>query len=356
MREFYAAHKETLNKTAIIAAFILAVYVFTKYIFHYIVPFCFGYIFSLAAEPLAAFLNKRLKIGRGIAALICLALMMTAVVTLSASLISNLLKQAYQFAAAMPEYLLEVSKAVESLKYRFTDYMNIIPTRINGFFDNLVPRVIEITSNIVGTGVQDGSLSLVSKMPNFLMNFLFFIISAFFFIKDRSLISEAVREKTPATIMKHCHVIKKGLLNALLGYIKAQGIIMCVVIMIDIVGLIILKYPYALFMGIVIGVVDAMPIVGSGLILWPWAAFNLITGNYYAAAFLMGIYVVNIITRQFMEPKVISAQIGLHPIATLASIYVGLRLFGIFGFFIGPALLVCLKVVYAADASSGQAE
>ena len=64
---------------------------------------------------------------------------------------------------------------------------------------------------------------------------------------------------------------------------------------------------------------------------------------------LIIIYVVVLVTRQFLEPKVLGKQIGIHPLATLMSIYIGLQIFGIFGFIIGPVLMVIIKALQNAN-------
>ena len=56
-------------------------------------------------------------------------------------------------------------------------------------------------------------------------------------------------------------------------------------------------------------------------------------------------YVVITIIRQVLEPKVISTQIGLFPLVTLLSMYVGLRLFGFFGMLGFPLVLIVVTAL-----------
>ena len=59
------------------------------------------------------------------------------------------------------------------------------------------------------------------------------------------------------------------------------------------------------------------------------------------------------ITRQFMEPKVISGNIGVHPIFTLIAMYTGFKLIGVIGMFVGPILLIILKNIFSDFIDSG---
>ena len=60
------------------------------------------------------------------------------------------------------------------------------------------------------------------------------------------------------------------------------------------------------------------------------------------------VYVCCVVIRQITEPKMIGNRIGMHPIYTIMSMYVGFRLFGIAGFLLGPVgVLIVHQVVEA---------
>jgi predicted PurR-regulated permease PerM len=48
---------------------------------------------------------------------------------------------------------------------------------------------------------------------------------------------------------------------------------------------------------------------------------------------LLLIYAIVTVVRNYVEPRIVGAQLGLHPIITLAAMFVGLRLFGFWGLF-----------------------
>ena len=54
------------------------------------------------------------------------------------------------------------------------------------------------------------------------------------------------------------------------------------------------------------------------------------------------VYLVITVVRNIIEPKIVGSQIGLHPVVTLVSMFVGAQLLGVlglFGFPIGLSLL-----------------
>ena len=49
--------------------------------------------------------------------------------------------------------------------------------------------------------------------------------------------------------------------------------------------------------------------------------------------------------RQSLEPRIVGQQIGINPVITMLSMYVGLKLFGIFGLVYAPFFVIMLKSV-----------
>ena len=59
------------------------------------------------------------------------------------------------------------------------------------------------------------------------------------------------------------------------------------------------------------------------------------------------------IVRQFLEPKIVSSNLGVHPIFTLIAMYTGFRFSGILGLFLGPILLIILKNIFSGMIDKG---
>lgn len=103
---------------------------------------------------------------------------------------------------------------------------------------------------------------------------------------------------------------------------------------------------YPLLMALFIAFADALPIVGSGTVLLPWAVICAFNGDINLATSLAILYVIITIVRQLLEPKVVSNQIGIHPIFTLIAMYTGYKAMGIIGMLIGPIIVIILKPIF----------
>ena len=131
--------------------------------------------------------------------------------------------------------------------------------------------------------------------------------------------------------------------------------IMAVTAMICTLGLTLLGNPYSVLLGLGIGLLDALPVFGTGAVLVPWGAFLLLERQWWRGAVLLFIYGLCYFIRQFLEAKLMGSRMGLSALETLFSMYVGLELFGVSGFFLGPVGLLIIEdlvKLYGEDGES----
>jgi predicted PurR-regulated permease PerM len=110
-----------------------------------------------------------------------------------------------------------------------------------------------------------------------------------------------------------------------------------------------------LLLGIGVAIFDAFPVLGSGLVLVPWAIIGLLKGNYVQAVILAVMYVLCLLVREGLEPKLLGNRIGIPPLYTLMAVYVGVELFGLWGVILGPFGLVIIRAVLDME-NDGQEE
>ena len=96
-----------------------------------------------------------------------------------------------------------------------------------------------------------------------------------------------------------------------------------------------------------IGFVDALPILGSGTVMIPWAIISGLNGDLPLGISIIVLLIIMSISRQFVEPKIVSGNIGIHPIFTIIAMYTGFKLIGVLGMFVGPILLIIFKNIFS---------
>src|SRR5690606_5790957 len=131
--------------------------------------------------------------------------------------------------------------------------------------------------------------------------------------------------------------------NAILGYLRAQIILMLITMGQTLVGLYVLGVDYTLLLTLIVGFLDLLPVLGPGLIFVPWCVLAFLLGNLRLAVSLLILYGIISVVRQLIQPKIVGDSIGIHPLETLVSLYVGLKVLGVAGLILGPILVVIIK-------------
>ena len=105
-----------------------------------------------------------------------------------------------------------------------------------------------------------------------------------------------------------------------------------------------IKYPLLAALGI--GFIDALPILGSGTVMVPWAIISACKGDLTLGIAILVLWLIMSVIRQIIEPKIVSGQLGVHPIFTLVAMYTGFKFCGVLGLFVGPIILIVLKNIF----------
>ena len=233
-----------------------------------------------------------------------------------------------------------------SFSPRFRQFFDSFNAQLS---DYLKAAAAPLTSSIFNVAKR-----FAFSFPDFIIFFFMFLLSTFFVTKDYALIRGFFRENCPKKVQSYLRSFKETAFSAFLTYLRAQLIMMSITFTVVSVALWIVGSDYPFVMGALIGLVDALPFFGTAIILLPWAVVSFLNGNYFFAGGLIVIQVIAFVTRQLLEPKIVSSQIGIHPLITLVSIYIGLNFFGIGGLIIGPITALFAVNAFVAAKSKNQ--
>lgn len=198
----------------------------------------------------------------------------------------------------------------------------------------------------------------IGKIPNFLVYLVITILSTYFISSDKFYILDRMEYHFPKKWIGKVREKTRKIKSSLGSYLKAEIIMIFISFVIVLVGLSIfnligLPIEYPLLMALIIGFVDALPILGSGTVLIPWSIISFINSDISLGAALLGLYIFTLLAKQFIEPKIVSNKIGIHPIFTLIAMYTGFKFLGLIGLLAGPIILIILKNVFSNTIDKG---
>ncbi|WP_313130149.1 sporulation integral membrane protein YtvI [Anaerocolumna sp.] len=333
------------NKTKLIVAMVLTiigVYFGFQYILPLFAPFVIAYFIAWILMPSVNFLNKKLKFPRVISAILSLGVLGSLVIWIFCYLGNIFIKQLMILLQNMPIYLSILSGKIDSLCNSCDNFFGTKLGTIRGMFDDHFETMIIIVRNDIMPSITTKSLNIVIGMIGMIGIILITLVSSLLLIKDDAAYKKSFRS---SVLYQDIHLITGKLSETGVAYLRTQVILMAIVSVICTVGLLIIKNKYAMIIGLGIGLFDAFPMLGSGAILIPWSIISLFNQDVFSAAILMTIYFIIMFIRQFLEPKLLGNRIGIKPVFTLMSMYVGFKLFGLFGFILGPLGLVIIITI-----------
>lgn len=79
----------------------------------------------------------------------------------------------------------------------------------------------------------------------------------------------------------------------------------------------------------------------------PWGILCAINGDINLGIAIIVLLIIMSVIRQLLEPKLVSKNIGIHPIFTLIAMYTGFKVIGVIGLLIGPIVLIIFKNIFA---------
>ncbi|NMA83612.1 MAG: sporulation integral membrane protein YtvI [Epulopiscium sp.] len=342
---FFRKHEKSLKQIGIFALSIVLIYFIATRFLSYVAPFLIAWILSQFIDPMVRFLQSKARFPRWLATLVAMFIGLGIIGLAGTGIVMRIIKESIHFAQDLPAHIQSAQVVIEKWAGKTQNFYIALPDSIQDMLKNNVQNIVTSLSKAVGPGVGKGSISIVAFIPNFFIFFIITLVSLFFFSHDKEKINTFVYKQLPDSWLSTYGLLKKSMTGALFGYVKAQLTLMTFIIMICIIGLTIVGYEYALFLGFVIGCLDALPLIGTGGILIPWAIWKGITGDIPYAIGLAVTYASVVVLRQILEPKIVGHHIGIYPLVTLISMYVGVKTLGFIGIILGPVFIIMIKTL-----------
>jgi sporulation integral membrane protein YtvI len=312
-----------------------------KFAFPILAPFFLGVVFAGLIEPLVMACEARLRLKRAIATPVILLLLMLLVLTA----VTVTLILTYQEVQHLWKLIPDWAERLTGLAHRWL-----------GFFQPFFPELQHFAKlffnpdlfSQISRPVLLGLVCALPRFPEIVVALLFGVVSAYFFSRDKRFFITFITDLIPPGWQRPVRELEKEVVQVLTRFLRLECGLVLVTLTLTVVCLSILGIPGALTYGVLAGVFDLVPVLGPGLIYLPIFLSCLLAENYLGAVGILTGYFLLLLIRQVAELKICGADLNIHPLMTLIVIYLGLKCFGLMGFFCGPAILIILRSCYRA--------
>lgn len=335
---------------------LILIFIFKSII--YFMPFFIAGIIALIIEPIIKFFMEKFKMSRRVSSAMIITLTIILIIALVTWGTIFAVNEIIKFSKDIGPFITNISETFEKeLEEVSAKLINYLPKEVIETIMNSITDFVTSTGGYI-QGAVGKIMEFILSVPTVLVNVIVTILALIFFTKDRIYIIDAVEHHFPKKWTKSLSEVINEIFSTLGSYVKVYGKILLVTfaelfLAFSILRAIGFKIENLVVLAVGISVVDILPVLGVGTVLIPWIAWQFLIGNIKFGIALTIVYIIILIIRQLIEPKLVSKQLGVHPLTTLFAMYAGFKYFGFSGLIFGPIILMVLKCIFNKQLEKG---
>ncbi|HLS65833.1 MAG TPA: sporulation integral membrane protein YtvI [Pseudogracilibacillus sp.] len=232
---------------------------------------------------------------------------------------------------------------------RFAPFLPILSDwNVAQYVEFIVDKMDVSSSHILTILMKSASFAFAS-LSSILTIMLVFFIATFLMVKDYEKLITYIHRFFPKRVIRTLKNISEHGLKTAFAFLKAQFLIALLSSSIVFLGFVILRIEHPFTIAMIVLLIDLIPYIGIGFFFIPWIIYSFLTKQFDIAIQLSVVYSVVVIMRQFIEPRMIAKQIGIHPLVALLVLFAGFQYFGLIGIVITPLILIVVSTLYKAN-------
>ena len=308
-----------------------------------LLPFVVGITVAYFLDPAVNKMVKALKVSRSSAIVLILGIFLLILLPIIAVLSSMAFSQISDFLSNLPEY---VEKFMQKIKEYLEQAQEYIPALAVDNLESMwqdhqgesVKPLIKVVQKIAENGFA---------LVNVLSLLLISPVVAFYMLRDWHDFTAKIFALVPK---KHKKTVKDGIdaVNRIIsGYLRGQLMVCVVLGSFYSFGLWLVGLKLGLLVGFVAGMISFIPYVGSisGFLI----AMVLVVTQYGTLPKILAVIAVfgigQFLEGNFLTPKLVGENIGLHPVWVMFALLAGGVLLGLLGMIIAVPVAACIGVL-----------
>jgi len=338
-------NKQELNNQRLLL--ILAVLLITGGLLYVLrsvlLPFVVGIVVAYFLDPAVNRLVKSFKCSRTLATTLVLGLFLLILLPIVAILGSMAFSQIGDFLGNLPEYIEKFMQKLKTWLESAHEYMPALAfDNLGNFWQNHQGDSIKPLVNVIRKIAANG-FALVNVLSLLLIS----PVVAFYMLRDWHDFTGRIFALVPK---KHKKTVKDGVdaVNRIIsGYLRGQLMVCVVLGSFYSLGLWLVGLKLGLLVGFLAGLISFIPYVGSisGFLI----AIVLVVTQYGTLPKILAVIAVfgigQFLEGNFLTPKLVGENIGLHPVWVMFALLAGGVLLGLLGMIIAVPVSACIGVL-----------
>lgn len=352
-------------KLFVLLVALAGVWALFRYAFGIVLPFLIAWVVGLIIHPLAVKVSDRWHLPRKLCAAVLMLLTLSLVTLLIVLAADRLLTEIRHLLAWLETDGASLGERLAAWIERIRHITSRIPLlnrlrNVEGLESLLDPSAVdELVTDLIRTTLGELSARIpvwvgaaVRAVPAVMIFLAVTLVACFYFSLDLDAIHRGMLSLLPTSVASRVPSWRRRAGEIVRQYMRAYLLILVITFLELYTALCILGVDYAFLIAFLTALIDILPVFGVGVVLIPWAVVLLIGKQFFVGFGLLITYAIIMVVRQIIEPRVVSGSLGLHPLLTLFSMYVGYRVFGILGMMLAPVAVIVIAGRSPKDQSS----
>lgn len=275
-----------------------------------------SYILAFLIKPVFDIFSK--KMHKKLSALLCIAIILAVFIIPISIILITLLQQL--------DYTINISALSQSISEKISSISFLKGINTESLFKQGLSYIFTIIK------------STILELPYLAISILISIFGIYYILINWDFLASRLKRYLP---FKDKEEIASEIANSTKTLVYGYFLIAFIEFIIASLGFFISGINYPLLLAALIAIFAFVPGIGPGVVWVPTAAYQFILGNYFSAfGVLITGLVISIFIETFLYVKILGKRSQINPLILLVGIFGGVPIFGIFGFVVGPLILI----------------
>lgn len=339
--------RDTLISIVCIGILLWAGWAITGQFVHAIVLLLLAMAVAFLLSPLVNLLEGW-KVPRSLATIIVYIIVMVALVGIGYALVFTLIKQVQAFSDTIVTY----ANALPDLSAKTQNFL--VQQGIPQDTINKALGQIEGQATGFAQAMVSNVLTIILTLTDALLNILLITVMSFYLTLDGRHIRDSILSIAPKGSLPHLLMFEDALNRVVGNYIRGQLSLAVIIAVLAGAGCGLIPWlglrDYALIIGVLAFLFETIPMVGPALASLPAILVSLLLPDPFPRTFYVMAYFIIIqqVESNILGPRIVGHAVGLHPVASILALIVGVQLFGPFGALLATPVVAALWVVIAS--------
>lgn len=305
-------------------------------------PFILAFCVAAPLQPVIRFAKSKLRFGSKVAVAVTLFLLCAVLLLLLYWFFSFAVAQLLSALSNAPDIISGITAALQALGERLLSSLEHVPATVAEWlrtsFANAAKWLYDQGVSLAGD-IVSGTFSFALRLPDAFIYLNFLFLAVCFLTADY--------EKYRALLLARRtrgagERLRASAVEGTIGFLRVQLIYTVFVFVVSWLYFQFFGFQYSVLLAAFAALLEFLPIFGNGTFYIPWLAVCFFLGETRTAVLILILHLFLYLTRKFTEPKLMNKNMGLSPMTSLITMFVGMRLGGVLGLTLAPIVGVVL--------------